>query len=355
MRRQAFGPAFFIAVLLLWKERGNIENEDPTWVLVPEPGLIIAGFLVMLAKLILSRRLVRGVIDSRCSIDPVDQEAVNFLLSVYEKYTYFDLSSAVRPLCRKLRGTKVPEEIEKRWEKKRYNSEELGKEAFDIACLAAETVGQRFNHGTVLDLGSGMGALLPTLSRNFDRVYGVELSLKNQLIARRLAEETGLDNVTLIAGAAEEQHFSSNSFDLIIMNNVIEHVSDVDRVLFLTRKYLKPGGVICFDSSNRYNLFFYEPHTLLWGVGFLPRKYMSSYVKMRTGCNYEDVRLLSLPDLKRYLRRYFPSGFSVIITPLHPGNVTGIIKQIFERVRTMPVISEVAKLFVPSLYVVAKK
>ena len=35
----------------------GIENEDPTWVVVPEPGLIIAGSLVMLAKLILRRRL----------------------------------------------------------------------------------------------------------------------------------------------------------------------------------------------------------------------------------------------------------------------------------------------------------
>jgi len=299
--------------------------------------------------------LVRGVIDSRRSIDPVDQKAVNYLLSIYEKHTYFGLSDAVKPLCRKLKGTKVPEEIEKRWERKRYNAEELGKEAFDIACLAAETAGQSFNRGTVLDVGSGMGALLPNLSRNFDRVYGIELSLKSQLIARRLVEETDLDNVTLIAGAAEDRHFASNCFDLIIMNNVIEHVSDVDRVLFLAQLYLKPGGVICFDSSNRYNLFFYEPHTLLWGVGFLPREYMSRYVKMRTGWRYEDVRLLSFFELKRYLRRYFPSRFSVIITPLHPSNVRGLAKCVFERVRTLPLISEVVKLIVPSLYVVATK
>ena len=82
---------------------------------------------------------------------------------------------------------------------------------------------------------------------------------------------------------------------------VVEHVSR--QKLFLREGYrvLQPGGCFCFNAPNRFNIFGPEPHVNLWGVGFMPRRWMPAYVRLFKGMDYTDKRLPSYRELRRML------------------------------------------------------
>jgi len=62
--------------------------------------------------------------------------------------------------------------------------------------------------------------------------------------ARRSVAETGLANVTIVEGSAEELPFESASFDVVISNGVIDLIPDKDAVFSEIARVLRPGGRI---------------------------------------------------------------------------------------------------------------
>ncbi|HEX7940827.1 MAG TPA: hypothetical protein VF488_03450, partial [Gemmatimonadaceae bacterium] len=55
-------------------------------------------------------------------------------------------------------------------------------------------------------------------------------------------------------------------------------------------------------TPNRFSVSA-EPHVGVWGVGWLPTRWQQRYVRMRSGKPYDYVRLLSVPGLKRLMKR----------------------------------------------------
>ena len=58
--------------------------------------------------------------------------------------------------------------------------------------------------------------------------------------------------VTYLKGSGESIPYAPGSFDLVICNNVLDHVCHPDRVLLEVAKSLKPGGTFCLgvDCSS---------------------------------------------------------------------------------------------------------
>ena len=84
--------------------------------------------------------------------------------------------------------------------------------------------------------------------------------------------------------------------------DVIEHIPDQARGMAEDTRVLKPGWVIYMNSPNRYSVFAVEDYVQLWGVGFVPRRWMKAYVKARSGLSYEGVWLMSYRQLRRLAR-----------------------------------------------------
>ncbi|MGH7463496.1 MAG: class I SAM-dependent methyltransferase, partial [Longimicrobiales bacterium] len=100
--------------------------------------------------------------------------------------------------------------------------------------------------GTILDVGCGVGDLMLPLARKSRRVVGVDVAAANVRQARRNLLRSGVGNSALIQSGAEALPFRAQSFDAVVMADVIEHVPDVDRALVEARRVLRAGGVfIC--------------------------------------------------------------------------------------------------------------
>jgi ubiquinone/menaquinone biosynthesis C-methylase UbiE len=159
----------------------------------------------------------------------------------------------------------------------------------------------------VLDLGCGSGeAVRGLLASGAGHIVGVDISLTELVLGRKLLAEQGMD-VVVVAGCAEALPFRDGLFDWVFSGDVIEHVRDQAAYLRETCRILKPGGVLLMNSPNRFSLFAPEPHVGLWWLTLLPRAWFSPVCRLAGKGPYIGKRLISLPEFRRLLAGEFAS------------------------------------------------
>lgn len=109
----------------------------------------------------------------------------------------------------------------------------------------------------VLDLGCGAaGKSLYYVTQGAQKVTGVEIVAHYQAEAEALAKELGLsDRFEFVSASALDLPFSDGSFDTIIMNDFMEHISDPESVLRESLRLLAPGGRIFINFPPYYHPF----------------------------------------------------------------------------------------------------
>jgi SAM-dependent methyltransferase len=133
----------------------------------------------------------------------------------------------------------------------------------------------------VLDIGSGVGSFVLGCRRRGLLAFGIEPDrigrgggLTSVQIARRRIEEQ-----VFAVAVGESLPFADSSFDLIGMNQVLEHVADQTAVLNEALRVLKPGGAIYIACPNY--LRFYEPHYKVLWFPLLPKLLGRAYLRFR--------------------------------------------------------------------------
>lgn len=121
--------------------------------------------------------------------------------------------------------------------------------------LEARTAEEMFRGRQVLDMGCGAaGKSLYYCSLGAEKVTGVEIVAHYEQEANALAEELGFaDRFQFVCASAFELPFPDNSFDTIIMNDFMEHVSDPARTLKEACRLLSPKGAIYINFPPYYH------------------------------------------------------------------------------------------------------
>ena len=106
-------------------------------------------------------------------------------------------------------------------------------------------------HGkATLDVGCGGGLLAEEFARLGCHVTGVDPSEPSLKTARTHAAASGL-SIDYRTGVGEALPFSDQSFEIVYCCDVLEHVTDLDRVIAEIARMLTPGGVFFYDTINR--------------------------------------------------------------------------------------------------------
>ncbi len=102
---------------------------------------------------------------------------------------------------------------------------------------------------SLLDIGSGPGFFLRTAKARGWQVMGIEPSRQAAAHARSLgvAVTEGFFNAESAPGLG--------CFDVVHLNNVLEHVPDPGGILTLAHERLNSGGVICVNVPNDFSAF----------------------------------------------------------------------------------------------------
>lgn len=104
--------------------------------------------------------------------------------------------------------------------------------------------------GTLLDIGSGRGELLRIARDEGWKATGIETS---STFADYSARYSGAE---ILRQPLEECRFESNTFDVVVLGAVLEHLYDPDEVIKEIARILKPGGAVFIDVPNEGGLYF---------------------------------------------------------------------------------------------------
>lgn len=165
--------------------------------------------------------------------------------------------------------------------------------------------------GAVLELGCGAGATGALIKQRFTdtRYFGIELDQGAAAIAQRRLDRVIVANLEQVD--LGEFGLEKESFDLIICGDVLEHLYDPWKVLYLLRDYLKPEGKLLASIPNTQNIgvilhlldgnWTYMEHGLLDAthIRFFT---LREIVKLFSGTGYEIVGTTSI--LQRQLETH---------------------------------------------------
>lgn len=180
-----------------------------------------------------------------------------------------------------------------------------------------DALGPSADAGPLLDLGCGSGSFLAASGGSGRPLAGVDIALRWLIVARKRLDEEGLSDIPLACGCAERLPFADKTFAGVVAGDVIEHVADQAATLAEAHRVLRPGGRLFLASPNRFSLS-PEPHVQVWGVGYLPRAWMISYVRMVSDGDFRAIRTLGSGEWKRLLQRS-PFGGGSVVAPGLPA------------------------------------
>lgn len=147
----------------------------------------------------------------------------------------------------------------------------------------------------ILEVGCGDGSLLIDLKNSFPNISatGVDLAFTEDIINRNLRA-----GITLITGRIEDVSLPKKEFDLVIMNQLIEHLWNPRDVLRKIHDSLVPNGMISIETINTsaYDRKIFRGG--LWGSFYFPRHLnffnFNSLEKLLTICGFEVCKQFSL-------------------------------------------------------------
>ena len=102
---------------------------------------------------------------------------------------------------------------------------------------------------TVLDIASGEGYGSHLMSFESQYVYGVDI---NDEAIKRAAKKYQRDNLKFIVGSTSNIPIETNSIDVVISFETIEHHNEHDQMMNEVKRVLKPEGTLIISSPDKY-------------------------------------------------------------------------------------------------------
>jgi 2-polyprenyl-3-methyl-5-hydroxy-6-metoxy-1,4-benzoquinol methylase len=170
-----------------------------------------------------------------------------------------------------------------------------------------EKLGIQIDRMKILEVGSGFGFFLCYVLKNYGwNICGIEPGSDifdgRHDLASQLLEENALDKAHVIMTHAEKTDFADNSFDVILSNDVLEHVANPLQVLRESVRILRPGGLLIFNFPN-YN-WIYEGHYNVPWIPLINKPLARWYVRLlgRDAHFLEHLSFLTPRQVNRFIR-----------------------------------------------------
>lgn len=114
-----------------------------------------------------------------------------------------------------------------------------------------------------LEVGPGSGVYLPLLAGLFDQVHAIDIEAAYLKHAEFLLDKHA--NLKLMADDITASKLPSQSYDLILCTEVVEHIANSSAAIAGMRRLLKPHGVLILSTPQPFS-----PLELAAKIAFLP-------------------------------------------------------------------------------------
>lgn len=118
----------------------------------------------------------------------------------------------------------------------------------------------RLESARVLDIGCGVGSYVRAFRRYSDHVYGIDIDADR-------VRDGAVSTPNLMLAVSERLPFRDEAFDIVLLNEVIEHVADDALTLREACRVVRPGGHVFIYAPNR--LYPFETHGVFLGERYV--------------------------------------------------------------------------------------
>lgn len=136
---------------------------------------------------------------------------------------------------------------------------------------------KKIKNQNILEVGCGYGPLLKLLSDKGAFAVGTEIDSKSLVLAKKLLKNT--KRIKLVKVKNSLLPFGNNSFDSIILFDVIEHVKNPLKMINECKRVLKKGGILYVEFTPYYSIIghhLYDYSKL--PIHILPRSFIKKIV-----------------------------------------------------------------------------
>ena len=109
---------------------------------------------------------------------------------------------------------------------------------------------------SLLDLGTGTGRMLELFAAKIERGLGLDLSLDMLALAREHLDRAGLKNCSVRYGDIYDLALPRDSFDVVIIHQVLHFLDDSGRAIREAARVLRPGGRLLVIDFAPHDLEF---------------------------------------------------------------------------------------------------
>jgi len=158
---------------------------------------------------------------------------------------------------------------------------------------------RRLNKAICLDIGCSIGATGTIIGPKVKNFIGVDIDKSAIELAKKANHRK---NVRFELGDAMNLNLKSKTIDVIICNQVYEHVPNQNKLFKEIYRVLKDDGICYLGAVNRFCII--EPHTKLPFLSWFPKQMANFYIKIAKGEEKYYESLNSYWELKRNLRKF---------------------------------------------------
>jgi len=126
----------------------------------------------------------------------------------------------------------------------------------------------------LLDLGTGTGRMLELFAADIDRGLGIDLSLDMLAFARARLDRAGLKHCSVRHGDIYNLALQRDSFDVVIVHQVLHFLDDSARAIVEAARVLRPGGRLLVVDFAPHDLEFLREEHAHRRLGFAPETVM---------------------------------------------------------------------------------
>ena len=123
---------------------------------------------------------------------------------------------------------------------------------------------------SLLDLGTGTGRMLELFGPSIERGLGIDMSLDMLLLARAHLERAGLRHCSVRQGDIYDLSVPRDSFDVVIIHQVLHYLDDGARAIKEASRALVPGGRLLVIDFAPHDLEFLREDHAHRRLGFAP-------------------------------------------------------------------------------------
>lgn len=150
-----------------------------------------------------------------------------------------------------------------------------------------------------LDLGCSVGIITNFFGRYFRKVIGIDV---DNLALIKAKKNNINKNVNFIVSKENKIPFKDNSFDVVVFNQIYEHVENPEKIMIEIRRVLKKRGICFFGARNKFAIF--DGHYSLPFISWLPRVLADIYIQKTTAKKKYDIKLYSYWQLKKLVNDF---------------------------------------------------